>query len=620
VPNPEYSANITVKIDGSDVSKDFMSDVQRIVVDATLHMPSMFTIKLRDPELEWVDYDLLDLGKPVEISAQTGAARGNLSGSLFKGEITALEPRFSGQGETSMVIRGYDKSHRLHRGKKTATWLDKKDSELATAIAGNADLGNDVDATSVTYDYIMQYNQSDMEFLLGRAERIGYQVLVDDGKLLFKKGTWAQSGATPELTLGENLLSFQPCWSGTHQAETMIARSWDPMGKAKIEDALTPNSSLNQGGMTTTGGAMASSAFGSAEEIITTVPAFTVDEATAIATGLQNDISREFVSAEGVCEGDPRIKAGGKVDIVGVGDRFSGTYFVTSVLHTYSAGGYETRFSISGRKPNTLSHLLDAGNGHGQAQGLVNGVVPAMVTDLQDPDELGRIKVKYPWLDESQESFWVRVAAPMAGPERGMLYLPEIDDEVLIAFEHGDIHRPYMVGALWSSTDAPPEPNSEAFDGGKIVHRMIKTRAGHVILLDDSEGEELVSVTTKDGHTIILDDGNEQIIIRDKTEKNEMVINSSDNSMTISVEGDFSVTAKGKISMSSTGDMSLESSANAKIKAKSNFEAEGMSKATVKGTGGLTLESTANAELKGSMISVNGSAMTEVKGALVKIN
>jgi phage protein D len=370
VPESNYLSNLFVKIGGADVSKDFMSAVLRIVVDATLHMPSMFTIELRDPELKWVDDSSLDLGKAVEISAETSSEWDSQSGNLFKGEITALEPRFSGQGETSMVIRGYDKSHRLHRGKKTQTWLNKKDSELATAIAGNAGLGNDVDATTVTYDYVMQYNQSDMEFLLGRAERIGYQVLVDDGKLFFKKGAWTQSGTPPELTLGDNLLSFQPCWSGTHQAEKMTVRSWDPEGKAKIEKALTsPNSALNQGGMTATGGDMAKEKLGgSAEEVITTVPAFTVDETAAIAEGLQNDISREFVSAEGVCHGNPLIKAGGKVNITNIGDRFSGNYFVTSVLHTYSEEGYRTRFSISGRKPNTLSYLLESGNGHGQAR------------------------------------------------------------------------------------------------------------------------------------------------------------------------------------------------------------------------------------------------------------
>jgi uncharacterized protein involved in type VI secretion and phage assembly len=589
-------SNIFVKIDGSDVSSDFMKDVLETVVDNTLHMPCMFTIRLRDSALEWVDDASLDLGKAVEISAETSGAQGSRSGTLFKGEITALEPHFSGQGGTSMVIRGYDKSHRLHRGKKTKTWLEKTDSALATEMAGNADLENDVDTTTVTYPYVMQYNQSDMEFLMARAERIGYQVLVDDGKLYFKKGDWALSGTPPELKLGDSLLSFQPCWSGTHQAEKMTVRSWDPKGKAAIEKALTSaNSALNQGGMTETGGAKANTAFSSAEEVITTMPAFTVDEVTAIAEGLQNDISREFVSAEGVCLGDPRIKAGGKVNISNVGTRFKGTYFVTSVLHTYSKEGYRTRFSISGRKPNTLSYLLDAGNGHGQAQGLVNGVVPAMVTDLNDPDELGRIKVVYPWLDAAQESFWVRVAAPMAGPERGMMFLPEVDDEVLVAFEHGDIHRPYMIGALWNDTDPPPKPTSESVADGKVVQRVIKTRSGHIIVLDDTEGSE-------------------QIIIRDKTEVNEIAINSSDNSMAIKCDGDLTIETGGKFTVTSTGDMSLKSSANGTIEATQNMDIKATSNVNVKATSNMTVEGTVGVTVK------NAAAEVALSGPTVNIN
>jgi len=606
LPESSYLTQFLVKINGSDVPSAFTEDVLRIVVESTLHVPSMFTIELRDPDLKWVDDALLDLGKAVEISAETGSELGDQTAALFKGEITALEPHFSGEGETRMIVRGYDKSHRLHRGKETRTWLGKKDSEIASALADEAGLSVQVDATSVTYDYVIQHNESNMEFLLARAERIGYQVHVDDGKLYFIKGE-ATLGEGPELKLGDTLLSFQPCWSGTHQADKMIVRSWDPVKKEQIESTATPQSSLSQGGMTKTGGD-AAKVFGAATEIITAIPVYSADEAKAVADGLSKDISREYVEAEGLCTGDPRIKAGYTVNITNVGDRFKGKYFCTSATHTYAEGSYETRFSISGRKPNTLSRLLDAGNGDVRAQSAVNGVVPAIVTNLEDPDNLGRVKVKYPWLDADTESFWVRFAAPMAGAERGIMYLPEVDDEVLIAFEHGDMHRPYIIGSLWNSTDKPPLPNSEAVSGGKVVRRIIKTRSGHVIELDDTEGEE-------------------KIIIRDKTEANEMIIDSAENSMTINVEGDFKVVAKGKIILESTKDMSLTSKAkfdvsstgNTTIDSKGNLDAKATQNGSFKGLQ-LALEGTTKSELKGLTVSVNGSTMTEVKGALVKIN
>ena len=201
---------------------------------------------------------------------------------------------------------------------------------------------------------------------------------------------------------------------------------------------------------------------------------FTADEATALANGLSNDISREFFQAEGTCTGDPRVKAGYKVTIKGVGTRFSGKYFVTSATHIYNANGYETRFSISGRQPNTLSHLLES---HAdEERGLMHGVVVGLVTNNKDPDDLGRVKVKYPWLGDNIESDWIRLSSPMAGSGRGFLYLPEVNDEVLIAFEHGDVHHPYIVGALWSSTDKPLKKNSEVVGSdGKVNQRLIQT-------------------------------------------------------------------------------------------------------------------------------------------------
>ena len=596
----KYSPECFIKIGGSNVSDTFMAGLAEVVVDTSLHLPGMFTILLNDPQLEWVDSDLLDIGKPVEIKIKQAEEKGGQEGTLIKGEITALEPDFSAKGETTLLVRGYDKSHRLHRGKQTRTFLKQTDDNIVQTIAGEAELTPQIDATSVTYDYVLQNNQTNMEFLLARAGRIGYQVYVTDGKLYFKKGQAGQeSGAT--LALGSGLRSFRPCWTATHQADKITVKGWDAKGKKAISSTATPSSSLNQGGMTKTGGDTAKAAFGaSAEAVIADRPVFTIDEAKELATGLSDDIGREFIEAEGTCRGDPRVKAGWKITVKGVGTRFSGKYFVTSATHVYGENGYRTTFNITGRQPNTVSHLLHSGNGRGQSLGLVQGVVTGLVSNLNDPDNLGRVKVKYAWLGEI-DSDWMRIATPMAGAERGFYYLPEINDEVLVVFEHGDVHHPYIVGALWSNTDKPPKPNSQVVGrSGKVNERIIKSRSGHLVILDDTDGAE-------------------QIIIRDKTEKNEIVIDSSQNSMTIKVEGDFTVEAKGKITLKSTQDMSLESQANGNIKTTGNLAVEAMGNGSVKGVQ-LTLEGTAKGELKAPTVSVSGSAMTEIKGGIVKIN
>jgi phage protein D/phage baseplate assembly protein gpV len=603
---------VTIKIGGQAISDEMAGDLLEVVVDTALHMPDMFTILLYarvydDDTTRWIDDASLDVGKEVEITVDNKV--------LIKGEITALEPSFDEASRATLLLRGYDKSHRLHMGRKTRTFLSTKDSDLASTVAGEAGLSAQVDATSVTYEWVLQNNQTNMEFLMDRAQRNGYQVTVADGNLYFKKGD-SNQGAGPELEWGANLRSFQPRLTTSHQAKTAKVRGWDAKAKQSIESQATQ--SLTQAGISQTGGAKAESAFCQSEEIVVSHPVATVDEASALATGLSYDLSREFLQAEGRCFGHPDLKAGKTVTIKGVGSRFGGTYFVTTATHVmsfYHGGRYETRFSISGRQPNTLHHLLDAGNGHGPGPGLGMGVVSAQVTNIDDPDDLGRVKVKYPWLGSNPEieSYWVRIAAPMAGPQRGFMCLPEVNDEVLIAFEHGDVNRPYIVGALWSSTDKPPKPKSEAIAQGKVNQRVLKTRAGHLIVLDDKQGEEQVSVTSKSGHTVILDDksGSEKITIKDKTGNNSMIIDSTKNSMTISVNGDFSVTAKGKVTIKSTQDMTLEATGNGKLK--------GMQ---------LSLEGVSKGELKAPMVDINGSGQAalkssgilQIQGSLVKIN
>ena len=593
---PKFLSQFFVKIGGSDVARDFMDDVIEIVVDTSLYLPEMFTIQLQDPNLKWVDNgSLLELGKEVEISVQASEDLGSQRGVLIKGEITALEPDFSAEGDTRMLVRGYNKSHRLHRGKKTRTFLKYKDSDIVSAIAGEVGLSAQVDATTVTYDYVLQNNQTNMEFLQARAARLGYQVFAAEGKLYFKKGE-ANLGDGPELKLGEELRSFRPALTSTHQVDKVKVLGWDPKQKQAITGQATPNSAMNQGGIGKTGGAAAQSAYGAAEAVVTTRPVVSVAEANALATGLANDLSGEFIDAEGICFGNPGVKAGKRITIKGVGTRFSGKYFVTAASHIWNDEGYETHFTISGRQPTTISQLLQSENGHELGLGRINGVVIGVVTNLNDPDNLGRVKVKYPWLGDQIESDWMRLATPMAGASRGFMYLPEVNDEVLVAFEHGDVHRPYIVGALWNGQDKPPLQNSEAVADGKVNKRIIKSRSGHVIILDDTQNAE-------------------QIVIRDKKQANEIVIESKDDKMTIKVGKDFTVEAGAKVTIKSTGEMALDSGASKMSLKCGSLDIQAQQSGTIKATAGLTVEGTASVTVK------NGAgAKVALTGPMVNIN
>ena len=196
----------------------------------------------------------------------------------------------------------------------------------------------------------------------------------------------------------------------------------------------------------------------------------------------------------------------------------------------------------------------------GDADGHFYGVVVGIVTNNNDPDAMHRVKVRFPWLDPEHESNWARVVAAMAGGGRGAYFLPEVDDEVIVAFEHGSLEHPYVLGSLWNGKDAPHENNSDR----KNDNRSIKSRSGHVIRLNDT-------------------DGNERIDVIDKTENNKIVITSSDNKITIEAQGNIDITSlTGKIKISAIG-VEITSSTDIKIQAQTSIDAMATGQVNVSG-------------------------------------
>jgi uncharacterized protein involved in type VI secretion and phage assembly len=130
----------------------------------------------------------------------------------------------------------------------------------------------------------------------------------------------------------------------------------------------------------------------------------------------------------------------------------------------------------------------------------MEGVVEGIVTSVDDPDEQGRVKLHFPWLAEKAESGWAPVVRPLAGKDRGFYYMPEIDDEVLVAFAHGDVNHPMVLGFLHNGVDQPP------FGGIDAHVRRLKTVSGHVLEFDDRAGKESIRLHTNDGHQLELHD------------------------------------------------------------------------------------------------------------------
>lgn len=190
--------------------------------------------------------------------------------------------------------------------------------------------------------------------------------------------------------------------------------------------------------------------------------------------------------------------------------------------------------------------------------GKIYGVVSALVTNNKDdPGALGRVKVRYPWLGKDAEGYWARIAAPMAGKNRGVYFLPDVDDEVLVAFEHGDARFPYVIGSLWNGKDTQPEKND-----GKNNVRVIKSPSGHVIRLTDHDKAKIEVIDSK-GNSIVIDTDNNSITIKSNK---DITLSAPDGAITLNAQ---------KIEIKSSADAKIESGAGMDVKATSAMNIKG---------------------------------------------
>jgi len=263
----------------------------------------------------------------------------------------------------------------------------------------------------------------------------------------------------------------------------------------------------------------------------------------------------------------------------------------------------------------------------------IYGVVTAIVTNNKDPDKKGRIKVKYVWMGEAKdiESNWARVASLMTGNARGIHFLPEVDDEVLVAFEHGNINYPYIVGSLWNNKDKVIEDNAD----GKNNIKMIKSRSGHKITLDDKDGNEKITIEDKSTKRKIEFDVKKKTLNIDNSEANGKIIINAKGDIEIKSEKNVKITAKSGITLKSDGDIKLEGK-NVNLKSSMGMKLEAGTSLNAKSSAGMDLKAGSTLGLKASATgkvealsltlkssastTVESSGMTTVKGSMVKVN
>ena len=552
--NNALASQIAIKVAGQAVQDDVLSRILSLTVDQHAHLPGMFVIRLTDSDLKLLDEGPFNLAKEIEIAAENEDGQKTV---LMKGEITALEPEFAEGMIAELVVRGYDRSHRMFRQSHSKGFINTKDSDLAQQIAQDNGLQAEVETTQTVYEHIFQDNQTDLSFLMARAWRIGYECFVSDGKLFFRKPP-GSSAESITLTWGQDLQSFYPRMSLGEQVDEVIVRGWDPAAQRAIVGRASRGNLYPQVGEQKDGAGWAQE-FGAGKRAIVDMAVISQAEADALAAARLDELSGAFLEAEGSALRRPEIKAGRAVKLEALGQRFSGTYYITSVTHRYTPAGLISNFNVRGTRTGLLTENLAPAQEREQRW---FGVVIGVVTNTDDPEDMGRVKVKFPWLSEDVESNWCRVLGIGAGNEAGFYVMPEVGDEVVVSFEHGSISFPVVLGGLWNGNNKIPPEASGTRSGERPKARTWRSLSGHrITILDTSDNK--IEIETAAGMQVVLDDANKAITL-----KNEQSTIKMENS---------------KIEIKTAQDVNVESNGNLKIKAGGNIDIQAGGQVTVKG-------------------------------------
>lgn len=625
---------LVVEFGGTPLPPKFANTLVEGYVDDSRTLPDLFLLRFRDPDRVLLEQTGLKIGGEARLLARAGGD--STPKPLLDGVVTALEVELDETG-TFTVVRGLDESHRLFRGRRVASYQNMTLADICGQVAQRAGLKpGTVDIAGPVIEHIAQPNVTDWEFVRGLAEEAGAQAYVREGQLHITRP--AEASSAPDgsaradrnplvLELGGNLIRCRAGVSAAEQVSEVEVRGWDVQAKEPlVGKAPAGTSSTLELGVSA---AEVSAPFGEARFVVTDAAYGTQAQVDQAAKALAERIAGSFAELEAVIRGNPAVRAGSAVALNAVGAPFEGRYTVTSSRHVFDAvRGYETWITVSGQQERSLFGLTGGGPGTGGSGGggRCAGLVSGTVTDTQDPEGSGRVKVRFPWLSEEYASDWARTAQS-GGTGGGEAFIPEVGDEVLVGFEHGHLDRPFVLAGLYNGKDRPGGgaggdaagggadgagggagggPGGDLVDptSGAVNRRAFASKSGNQLeLLEAANGPQGVRLRTGDGKlTIALDRTNTAIVVN------------SDGSVTIEAKERVAIKAAGGVALDA-GRGALELTGDSvTLTSRSGVAVDG-------GNGKVALSSGGSVEVRGGQVTVEGTRRTDIKsGSSVSVN
>ncbi len=584
-----------ITVNGSPLAERVQDHIIALRIHRGFDLIARGELRINDPGYETSTslHDSFAVGAEVKISLF------DQEDPLLVGTVTGVSLDSSIERGPELTVIIDDRAYRLTRGSKVTTYLNQTYADIITSLATACGLTAKITKKStIRPPYTLQAS-NDLEFLNDAVRRTGHVWWVDGSDTLNVLPANTNEGAVT-LRLGAELESFSVRTSGLQPTESTVT-GWDPKSQRNLAEKSRPATAPGSPSTLARSYAAATSV-----KKLHPAPSAAADqgpadaeEARELAASLFSDDTAAAVIAQGkTLHADARMKPSVLVTIEDAGPS-NGDYLVNEVEHVYSRRGFITRFVAGPHRP---THLVDTLSPPPPNPGFVlQGLVIGTVTNLKDEEKKGRVKVRYAGLNGEIESPWARLLMPGAGKKRGMLLPPEVGDEVLLGFEHGDPRRPLVLGGLYSAKNPAPTPSLDP--GQKQVEfRTLTSRLGHVVEIADGQDPEHkhIRLELASGHKIRLGEDRFDITM------------ASGKPLTIAAgSAKFDVDASGNISI-----------------AGNNITIEAKQALTLKGQTRATMEGTQEAAVKGMKVGVTGSMNADVsggtaltlKGAKVAIN
>jgi len=510
-------------------------------------------------------------GKKIEIKV---GYRGK-EDSVFKGIVVKHGIKVR-SGSSVLVVECRDEAMKMTISARNKYYADTKDSDAIETVIGNHGVQKDVEATSVTHKEIVQYNATDWDFMMCRAEMNGMLCIVNDGKITVGKPKFSGESVL-KITYGATIYDLDAEIDARFQYKAVKATAWNPADQKMVDGIEGAKANPPKAGNLESD--KLADVAGEKDFSLQHSGNLKDQELQQWANSMMLKHSLAKIRGNVRTDGFAQLKPGDLVELLDVGDRFKGKLYVTGVRHEVGDGAWYTVTQF-GVEPEWFAQSYKV------EQPLSGGLLPAItglhigvVTDLEDPDGEDRIRVRMPVISTSDDGIWSRIATLDAGKERGTFFRPEINDEVIVGFLNNDPRHAIVLGMCNSSNKpAPLKAQNPNHEKGYVSRSKMK-----MIYNDD---KKTIQIETPAGNKMLFSDDEKKIHLEDQ----------HGNKITMDKDG---------IKMESIKDIAMKAQKDIKEEASANVEIKASAQTTVKGSSGAELSSGGNTVVKGSMVQIN---------------